>query len=161
MRAVPTLRGVSSKGSLRPSSAKELTVRAPADASPRHSDVQQPRLRSVALRRSGVKSSSRLRDLCSLSSNTSVTQARAAVVTEQTMHSSCSSAHARPLFAMHGTVPVRMPVTSRATAIKVSCSSHAANSLCTGCGERHWLRVEVERHVSVFVVDGSGHAYPQ
>ena len=116
---------------------------------------------AVSPRRPLVKSSSRLRDPCSLSSNTSVTQARAAVMTEHTMHSSCSPAHARPLVAMHRAVTARVSVTSRAAAVKVSWSFHAANSLCAGCDEQHLLRVEVVHHVSVVSVDGSGHAYPQ
>ena len=96
-----------------------------------------------------------------LSANTSVTQARAAVMAEQTMHSSSSPAHARPLVARHRAVTARVSVTSRAAAIKVSWSFHVAHSLCARCGERHVLRMEVVRHNSVVVVDGSGHAYPQ
>ena len=82
-------------------------------------------------------------------------------VTEQTMHSSCSPAHARPLFAVHRTITARVSETSRTAAIKVSWSFHVAHSLCARCGERHVLRMEVVRHDSVVVVDGSGHAYPQ
>ena len=82
-------------------------------------------------------------------------------MTEQTMHSCCSPAHAQPLVAMHRTVTARVSVTSRAAAIKVSWSFHAAHSLCAGCDERHLLRVEVVRQVSVVVDGDSGHAYPQ
>ena len=82
-------------------------------------------------------------------------------MTEQTMHSSCSPAKAQPLVARHRTVTARVSVTSRAAAIKVSWSFHAAHSLCAGCDERHLLRVEVVRQVSVVSVDDSGHAYPQ
>ena len=80
---------------------------------------------------------------------------------EQTMQSSCSPAHARPLVAMHRTVTARVSVTSRTAALKVSFSFHAAHSLCASCGERHLLRVEVVRQVSVVVDGDSGHAYPQ
>ena len=82
-------------------------------------------------------------------------------MTEQTMHSSCSPAHARPLVAMHRAVTARVSVTGRTAAIKVSVSFHAAHSLCAGCDERHLLRVEVVRQVSVVVDGDSGHAYPQ
>ena len=92
---------------------------------------------AVSPRRPRVESSSRLRKLCSLSSNSSVTQTRTAVMTEQTMDSSCSPAHARHLVARHRAVTARVSVTSRAAAIKVSWSFHAAHSLCAGCEERH------------------------
>ena len=84
-------------------------------------------------------------------------------MTEQTMHNSCSPDHARPLIAVHRTVTDLMSVTSRAAALKVSWSFHAAHSLCVGCDERHLIRVEVVRHVSVVVwlMRDSGHAYPQ
>ena len=79
---------------------------------------------------------------------------------EQTMRSSCSPAHARPLVDRHRAVTARVSVTSRAAAIKVLCSFHAAHSLCAGCGERHLLRVKVVRHMSVVVDDGSDHEHP-
>ena len=143
-----------------PSDAKERTRRAPADAEPRPSNSTCTALPCMLSFFPFVKSSSQSRAVPSLSSNTSVTQARAAVMTEQTMHSSCSTAHARPLVAMHRTVTARVSVTGRTAAIKVSSSFHAANSLCAGCGERCLLLMEVVRHVSVVVVDGSGRAYP-
>ena len=147
------------------SGAKEHSFRAPAGAAPRDlagRKVRPSNFSTLKVRSQKLKPSSKavFLEFQHKTQPSRSSQARAAVMTEQTMHSSCSPAHARPLVAMHRVVTARVSVTSRAAAIKVSWSFHAANSLCAGCDKRHLLRLEVVRQVSVVVVDGSGHAYP-
>ena len=78
---------------------------------------------------------------------------------EQTIHSSCSLAHARPLAAMHRAVTAHVPATATAATTKVSCPLFTAHSLLVRCRARCWLNAVVVRHISADVDDESGYAY--
>ena len=78
---------------------------------------------------------------------------------EQTIHSSCSPAYARPLAAMHRVVTAHESVTATAAATKVSCPLFTAYSLLVRCRARSRLHAVVVRHISADVDDESGCAY--
>jgi hypothetical protein len=142
--------------------AKEHSFRALVGAAPRDLDARRraviapARVKTRSQKLFAVKSSMFLELFQQASRRRALLSAD---MIEQSIHSSCSPAHARPLVAVHRAVTERVSVTSRTAAIKVSCSFSTANSPCAPRCRRRWPRAVTDRHTPVDMDAGSGCAH--